>query len=63
MISGANFAGMGADPRSMTEDVGHFFLAMKPNLFISRRTAYRARMDTLIERVRGVPRAEGLTRF
>ena len=40
------------------QDVGHFFLAMKPNLFVSE-DEYRARMDTLIERVRAAPRAEG----
>jgi LDH2 family malate/lactate/ureidoglycolate dehydrogenase len=40
------------------QNVGHFFLAMKPDLFISRK-AYRARMDTLVERVRACPRAEG----
>jgi LDH2 family malate/lactate/ureidoglycolate dehydrogenase len=38
--------------------VGHFFLAMRPNLFVSEDD-YRARMDTLVERVRAVPKAEG----
>jgi LDH2 family malate/lactate/ureidoglycolate dehydrogenase len=31
---------------------------MKPDLFISKKE-YRSRMDTLVERVRACPRAEG----
>jgi pantetheine-phosphate adenylyltransferase len=40
------------------QNVGHFMLAMKPDLFIPREE-YEARMDALIERVRSCPRAEG----
>ncbi|HEY6240696.1 MAG TPA: Ldh family oxidoreductase, partial [Burkholderiales bacterium] len=40
------------------QNVGHFFLALKPDLFIPEAD-YRARMDTLVERVRACPRAEG----
>jgi LDH2 family malate/lactate/ureidoglycolate dehydrogenase len=61
VISGAAFAGMVADQYKVydrPQDVGHFFLAMKPDLFVSEAD-YRARMDTLIERVRAVPKAEG----
>jgi len=61
VISGAGFAGGVADQYKVydrPQDVGHFFLAMKPNLFISE-DEYRARMDTLIERVRACPKAEG----
>src|SRR5262245_43043250 len=61
VISGAAFAGMVGDQYKAydrPQDVGHFFLAMKPNLFITEED-YRARMDTLVERVRGVPKAHG----
>ena len=61
VISGAAFAGNVGDQYKVydrPQDVGHFFLAMKPNLFISEED-YRARMDTLVERVRGVPKAQG----
>jgi LDH2 family malate/lactate/ureidoglycolate dehydrogenase len=40
------------------QDVGHFFLAMRPDLFIGA-DEYRRRMDTLIDRVHAAPRAEG----
>jgi LDH2 family malate/lactate/ureidoglycolate dehydrogenase len=61
VISGAAFAGQVGDQYKAydrPQDVGHFFLAMKPNLFISE-DEYRARMDTLVERVRAVPKAQG----
>jgi LDH2 family malate/lactate/ureidoglycolate dehydrogenase len=63
VISGAAFAGMVADQYKAydrPQDVGHFFLAMKPDLFVAEDD-YRARMDTLVERVRAVPKAEGFT--
>ena len=40
------------------QDVGHFFLAMKPDIFVSLED-YRARMDRLVAAVHGAPRAEG----
>jgi LDH2 family malate/lactate/ureidoglycolate dehydrogenase len=61
VISGANFGGDVGDQARMfdrPQGVGHFFLAMRPNLFVPE-DEYRARMDTLIERVRSAPRAEG----
>jgi LDH2 family malate/lactate/ureidoglycolate dehydrogenase len=61
VLSGAAFAGMVGDQYKVfdrPQDVGHFFMAMRPNLFITD-DAYRARMDTLIERVRAVPKAQG----
>ncbi len=61
VISGANFGGDVGDQYKTfdrAQDVGHFFLAMKPNLFVSEQD-YRARIDTLAERVRAVPKAEG----
>jgi len=63
VISGA---GCGGDVRSQfldydqPQDVGHFFLAMKPDLFISLDD-YRARMDRLVERVHENPPAEGFS--
>jgi LDH2 family malate/lactate/ureidoglycolate dehydrogenase len=61
VISGAAFAGQVGDQYKAfdrPQDVGHFFLAMKPNLFVTEEE-YRARMDTLVERVRAVPKAHG----
>jgi LDH2 family malate/lactate/ureidoglycolate dehydrogenase len=61
VISGANFGGDVADQYKAfdrPQDVGHFFLAMKPDLFITE-AEYRNRIDTLIERMRTVPTAEG----
>lgn len=61
VISGANFGSDVGDQYKAfdrSQDVGHFFLAMRPNLFVSERD-YRARMDELIARLRAVPTAEG----
>jgi LDH2 family malate/lactate/ureidoglycolate dehydrogenase len=61
VISGANFGGDVGDQYKTydrPQDVGHFFLAMRPDLFV-REDEYRARMDTLIERVHAAPTAEG----
>lgn len=61
VLSGANFGGdVGDQYKSFdrAQDVGHFFLAMRPNLFVSEAD-YRVRMDTLIERMRSSPTAPG----
>ena len=61
VISGANFGGDVGDQYKAfdrPQDVGHFFLAMKPNLFVSEDD-YRARIDTLIDRMKSAPLAEG----
>jgi LDH2 family malate/lactate/ureidoglycolate dehydrogenase len=61
VLSGAAYAGNVADQYKVfdrPQDVGHFFLAMKPDLFVPM-AEYRSRMDTLIERVRAVPKAAG----
>ncbi len=61
VLSGAAFAGDVTDQYKVfdrAQNVGHFFLAMRPDLFVSKKE-YRARMDTLVERVRACPRAEG----
>jgi LDH2 family malate/lactate/ureidoglycolate dehydrogenase len=61
VLSGAAYAGDVADQYKVfdrPQNVGHFFLAMKPDLFVSKKE-YCSRMDTLVERVRGSPKAEG----
>ena len=61
VLSGAAYAGEVADQYKVfdrPQNVGHFFLAMRPDLFVSKKD-YRLRMDTLIERVRACPRADG----
>lgn len=40
------------------QNVGHFFLVMKPDLFVTREE-YLRRMDRLVQRVHGCPTAEG----
>jgi LDH2 family malate/lactate/ureidoglycolate dehydrogenase len=61
VISGAAFGG---DVRNHFEDyeapqnVGHFVMAMKPDLFVSREE-YTQRMDTLAQRVHANSTAEG----
>jgi LDH2 family malate/lactate/ureidoglycolate dehydrogenase len=61
VISGAGFAG-GVGNQFLDYDrpqnVGHFLLAMKPDLFMSRDD-YLRRMDVLAQRVHACPRAEG----
>jgi LDH2 family malate/lactate/ureidoglycolate dehydrogenase len=61
VISGANYGGDVGDQYKAydrPQDVGHFFLAMKPDLFVPEED-YRGRMDTLIERVHASPTAQG----
>src|SRR5471032_3239117 len=61
VISGAAYGG---DVRNQfldydaPQNVGHFFLAMKPDLFVSK-DEYLKRMDTLVQRVHAQPTAEG----
>jgi LDH2 family malate/lactate/ureidoglycolate dehydrogenase len=61
VISGSAFGGDVTNQYEtfdMPQDVGHFFFAMKPDLFVSEAD-YKARMDTLFTRIRAVPKAEG----
>jgi LDH2 family malate/lactate/ureidoglycolate dehydrogenase len=61
VITGAACAGDVADQYKVfdrPQDVGHFFFAMKPDLFVPR-AEYERRMDTLVRRVRECPKAEG----
>jgi LDH2 family malate/lactate/ureidoglycolate dehydrogenase len=63
VLSGAGFAGDVADQYKVydrPQNVGHFFLAMRPDLFVPM-AEYRARMDTLVERIRACPKAEGFS--
>jgi len=61
VIAGAGYAGRVGNQFSdydRPQDVGHFFMALKPDLFVPL-DEYRARMDNLVTAVRGAPRAEG----
>jgi LDH2 family malate/lactate/ureidoglycolate dehydrogenase len=63
VISGAAYAGDVGDQYKVfdrAQDVGHFFLTMKTDLFVSK-AEYRARMATLVQRVRDCPKAEGFS--
>jgi LDH2 family malate/lactate/ureidoglycolate dehydrogenase len=62
VISGANYGGDVGDQYKAydrPQDVGHFFLALKPDLFVPQEN-YRDRMDMLIARVRACPTAAGV---
>lgn len=61
VMSGAAFGGEVKNQYldfSTPQNVGHFFLAFRPDLFVSR-AEYRARMDELVSRAKACPRAEG----
>jgi LDH2 family malate/lactate/ureidoglycolate dehydrogenase len=63
VMSGAGFAGSVADQYKVydrPQDVGHFFLTIRAGLFVPEAD-YKARMDTLIERVRACPKADGFS--
>ena len=61
VFSGAGFAGGVNDQYNdweQPQNVGHFFMALKPGIFITEQ-AFRDRMDILIERVKSTPLADG----
>ena len=61
VIAGAGHAGCVGNQFSdydKPQDVGHFFLVMKPDLFVPLEE-YCASMDRLVTAVHGAPRAEG----
>src|SRR5580698_8814765 len=61
VISGAAFGGgvrNQFEEFDQPQNVGHFIMAMKPDLFVSR-DEYSKRMDTLVQRVHACPTAEG----
>jgi LDH2 family malate/lactate/ureidoglycolate dehydrogenase len=62
-ISGAAYAGdVGGTYKVLDrpQNVGHFFLAMRPDIFIPL-DEYRKRMNILVERVPLTPPVEGFT--
>ncbi|UED84687.1 Ldh family oxidoreductase [Streptomyces profundus] len=62
VLSGAAFAGDVGDQYKdfdRPQNVGHLFLALRPQLFLPL-AEYRKRMDLLADRVRSTPRAEGV---
>jgi L-2-hydroxycarboxylate dehydrogenase (NAD+) len=62
VMTGAAFAGAVRNPFTGLDgpqDVGHFFLALRPELFLGA-AAWRERMDALVESVKATPRAEGV---
>jgi LDH2 family malate/lactate/ureidoglycolate dehydrogenase len=61
VISGSAFGGEVRnhfEEYDRPQNVGHFIMAMKPDLFVSR-DEYGKRMDTLVQRVHACPTAEG----
>ena len=63
VLTGAAFAGDVGDQAKdfdRPQNVGHFLLAMRPDLFVSLEE-YKTRMDTLIERIHSCPPAEGFS--
>jgi LDH2 family malate/lactate/ureidoglycolate dehydrogenase len=61
VLSGAAYAGDVGDQYKAfdrPQDVGHFFLAMRPDLFVPMDQV-RARMDVLVQRIKACPKAEG----
>ncbi|KAI0468520.1 Malate/L-lactate dehydrogenase [Xylaria cf. heliscus] len=64
VLSGSAFAGHVTGPYdpSKPSDVGHFLIAIKPDLFMSLED-FRARMDYLYQRVVGTDKAAGVDRI
>jgi LDH2 family malate/lactate/ureidoglycolate dehydrogenase len=60
VLSGAAFGGEVGDQykERKPQNVGHCFIAIKPDVFMSAE-AFRARMDTLVQRVHGIAPAPG----
>ena len=61
VLTGANYGG---DVKSLyfdhsePQNVGHLFIAIKPDLFISKEE-FENRMDTFVTRVKSLPKAQG----
>ncbi|KAI1752650.1 Malate/L-lactate dehydrogenase [Xylaria castorea] len=64
VLSGSAFAGHVTGPydSSKPSDVGHFLVAIKPDLFMSLEE-FRERMDYLYQRVAGTDKAAGVDRI
>ena len=66
LLTGAAFKGDVVDMNKNTSDpqnVGHWFLVFRPELFLDDRAEYLSRMDDLMERVRSCEKAEGVKRI
>jgi LDH2 family malate/lactate/ureidoglycolate dehydrogenase len=62
VLSGAAFGGDVGDQSKdfdRPQNVGHFLLAMRADLFVTGEDV-RRRMDTLVDRIHGAPRADGV---
>jgi LDH2 family malate/lactate/ureidoglycolate dehydrogenase len=64
VLSGSAFAGSVVGPYDMSGpgDVGHFIVALKPDLFMSL-DEFKSRMDVLYQRVVGSDKMEGVDRI
>ncbi|KAH6842621.1 Malate/L-lactate dehydrogenase [Chaetomium sp. MPI-CAGE-AT-0009] len=64
VLSGSAFAGGVTGPYDMSKpgDVGHFIIAIKPDLFLSL-DEFRQRMDVLYQRVTGSDKMEGVEKI
>ena len=64
VLSGSAFAGGVTGPYDMSKpgDVGHFIVAIKPDLFMSLED-FRERMDTLYQRIVGSEKMHGVDRI
>ncbi|AEO64468.1 uncharacterized protein THITE_2041129 [Thermothielavioides terrestris NRRL 8126] len=64
VLSGSAFAGGVTGPYDMSKpgDVGHFIIALKPDLFMSLEE-FKQRMDILYQRVVGSDKMEGVERI
>jgi LDH2 family malate/lactate/ureidoglycolate dehydrogenase len=61
VLTGAAYAGEVGNQYEdfdRSQNVGHFFMAMNPALFVPE-AVYQSRMDTLVERIKASPKAEG----
>jgi LDH2 family malate/lactate/ureidoglycolate dehydrogenase len=61
MYTGANYGGEVKSlyfDHSAPQNVGHLFIAMRPDLFISKQE-FEQRADTFVDRVKSLPRAAG----
>jgi LDH2 family malate/lactate/ureidoglycolate dehydrogenase len=61
LFTGANYGGEVKSlyfDHSAPQNVGHLFIAMRPDLFISKQE-FQQRADTFVERVKNLPRAAG----
>jgi len=65
MLTGAAFGPYLGDlyqEFSRNQNVGHFFMALRPDLFVSA-PEFRSRMDQMIREVRSQPKADGVARI